>query len=371
MQQKNNTPSIFLNQPEVSYNKNYYNMKMNSFNTLLTLAVAAAVLFTISCVPARQYEDLKALRQQCEEELSSQKTENIRLNSDNNELSERLNILTRQVEGLRNDTAIIGQTQRRLQSNYDRLNSTYNLLLEKNRELLEGSTSETQKILRELQATQENLQRKEDDLIKAEAEMLAKKQDLEALSAKLNAAMEEMKEKEEKMTELQNILDSQDKTVNALRESVSSALLGFEGEGLSVDIKNGKVYVSLEETLLFASGRFDVDARGVAALKELAKVLERNPDINVLIEGHTDNVPYRGTGQIRDNWDLSVMRATAIVKILLQHGDIDPTRLTAAGRGEYMPVDEADTREARARNRRTEIILTPKLDKLFQIIETN
>lgn len=344
-------------------------MKIISLKASLYLLFV--VFFVYSCVPARQYEDAKTLRVQCEKELEETKAANIGLLTKNNELKDRVNVLNRQVEGLKSDTAIIAQTQRRLKSNYDQLNRTYNLLLEKNRELLEGSSSETRKILSELQKTQENLLRKEDDLRKSEAEMLAKKRDLEELSEQLNAAKAVMEEKELKVKELQDVLNRQEQAVNALRETVSNALLGFEGEGLSVDIRKGKVYVSLEETLLFASGRFDVDSRGVEALRELAKVLEKNPEINVLIEGHTDNVPYRGSGQIRDNWDLSVMRATAIVKILLQHGDIDPTRLTAAGRGEYHPVEVKDTKEARAKNRRTEIILTPKLDELFKIIESN
>jgi len=114
-----------------------------------------------------------------------------------------------------------------------------------------------------------------------------------------------------------------------------------------------------------------VGTAGVNALKELSAVLEADSTINVLIEGHTDNVPYRGSAQVKDNWDLSVMRATAVLKVLLQGSTIDPIRVTAAGRGEYYPIVENDTPESRAKNRRTEIILTPKLDELFKLIETN
>jgi chemotaxis protein MotB len=123
--------------------------------------------------------------------------------------------------------------------------------------------------------------------------------------------------------------------------------------------------------LLFASGSVKVDPKGVDALKKLALVLGVNKDVNVLIEGHTDNVPYKGSGGIKDNWDLSVVRATSIVKILLDNGEIDANRLIAAGRGEFSPIDLANTPEARKKNRRTEIILTPKLDELFKILETN
>jgi len=148
-------------------------------------------------------------------------------------------------------------------------------------------------------------------------------------------------------------------------------LLGFEGKGLSIEIRNGKVYVSLEESLLFRSGSWEVNDRGISALQKLAEVLASNPDINVLIEGHTDNVPYRGSGQVKDNWDLSVMRATAIVKVITRNPGVHPSRLTAAGRSEYAPLATNSTSEGRAKNRRTEIILTPKLDELFQIIETH
>ncbi len=329
------------------------------------------VLIAASCVPARQYDEMKAKRLQCEEELKQLKADNKDLTENKNEMVEKMDLMSRQIEGLKNDTAITGVTSRRLRDNYDQLNKTYNLLLEKNKELLEGNSSETRKVLAELQKTQENLQKKEDELKKAEQEMNEKKKNLEETSKQLEEAQASMKEKEKKLKELQDILNKQEQTVKSLRESVSKALLGFENQGLTINIKNGKVYVSLEESLLFASGKFDVDAKGVQALKQLAKVLESDPEINVLIEGHTDNVPYKGAGQIKDNWDLSVMRATAIVKILLANGKIAPERLSASGRGEYVPLEAGDTKEARAKNRRTEIILTPKLDKLFQIIESN
>ena len=152
---------------------------------------------------------------------------------------------------------------------------------------------------------------------------------------------------------------------------MSNALKGFEGSGLKVHEKDGKVYVSMDDKLLFASGSWTINEQGLKAIKQLAQVLENETDISVNIEGHTDNVPYRGSGQVKDNWDLSVMRATSVVKALLQSGNIAPTRLSASGRSEYLPLDENNTPEARAKNRRTEIILTPNLDQLFQLIQGN
>jgi chemotaxis protein MotB len=208
----------------------------------------------------------------------------------------------------------------------------------------------------------------EEEIQKVMAELKSAQDDLLAREDKLRSMKADLDLKSKNLLDLQTALHRNDSITQSLKKAVADALLGFEGKGLSVHMKDGKVYVSMEEKLLFASGKWDVSSEGVSALKNLAKVLEKNQDINVMVEGHTDNVPYNGTGQVKDNWDLSVMRATAIVKILLANGKINPKRLITAGRSEYLPVDPANTAPARAKNRRTEIILTPKLDELLQII---
>ncbi|MBA9075742.1 MULTISPECIES: OmpA/MotB family protein [Rufibacter] len=191
-----------------------------------------------------------------------------------------------------------------------------------------------------------------------------KSQQVDKLSADLQA-------REARLQEMQRILDQKDKAVNNLRQIVSNALLGFKASDLTVDVRNGKVYVSLSNQLLFKSGSTKVDAQGQEALKKLANVLQNQPDVNVLVEGHTDDVPVaRGTAGMQDNWDLSVLRATEITRILTDAG-VAPQRVTPSGRSKYVPVDPATTAEARQKNRRTEIILTPKLDELFQILEQN
>ncbi len=323
-----------------------------------------AIIGVSSCVPARKYEDLLERRQRCEDQNNQLRVENEELVIYNNELTRSRDNLQERVDQLRRDTMEIGRINRRLETNYDRLLETYENLLDQNQKLMEGQEIESARILRRLKETQEDLQRREDELNRAAAQMEEKERNL-------NKLMSELGEKERRVFELENILARQDSIVQALRRTVSNALLGFEGQGLTVEIKKGKVYVSLEESLLFASGSTSVDSRGVNALRQLATVLANNPEINVLIEGHTDDVPLRPGSAIRDNWDLSVLRATAIVRILLQNSNIDPQRLTAAGRGEYMPIDPAKTPQARQKNRRTEIILTPQLDDLFQIIEMN
>ncbi len=344
-------------------------MNKPSKTPVIIFFILCAIVY--SCVPAKKYEELKLRREQCEEDNKRLSTENEKLHTKNTELLSQNEINEKKIESLIRDTASLGEKYRSLRRNYDQLHQTYQILWDKNEQLLEGERSETQRVLKRLQEAQKDLQRREDELQKIARELEEKERNLEALNRKLQASIQEMKLKDARLTELESILNRQDSMVNALRKRVSDALLGFEGKGLSIDIRKGKVYVSLEERLLFESGKYDVDPDGIRALKELAKVLERNPDINIMVEGHTDDVPLIPSGDLQDNWDLSVMRATSIVKILLQQGNIDPARLTAAGRSEYMPVDPAKTPEARRKNRRTEIILTPKLDELFEIIETN
>jgi len=323
---------------------------------------AVALLIVASCVPARQFQDEKDRRERCEKQYQEMLLSYEDMKTSNTELNDVMGIMKREHAALVRDTTFTNQTLRTLQSQYDKINDLYQLLLDKNRELLQGNVAETEKMSTELRLTQERLQKKEDELRILENELNAQKAQLDNLAASLVL-------KEQRVNELENILAEKERVVNDLRDKVATALFGFENNGLTIEIKNGKVYVSLDESLLFASGSWSVNAKGRDALIKLAKVLETNEDVNVLIEGHTDNVPFRGSGQVKDNWDLSVMRATAIVKIIVENSRVDPSRLLAAGRSEYHPVDNTNTAQGRAKNRRTEIILTPKLDELFQLLE--
>ena len=225
-----------------------------------------------------------------------------------------------------------------------------------------GSQRETKQLFSDLQQSQLELLQQVDSLEKARAILQQKQNKLVELKAELDA-------RAQRVEELEDILRRKDSAVNALKAKVQNALLGFENNGLTIEQKNGKVYVSLDISLLFKSGSYVVDAKGKEVLKKLAGVLEKNADVNVLVEGHTDNVPYNGSGQLNDNWDLSVRRATSVVKILLEGSQLDASRLTAAGRADHLPVADNATAEGRAKNRRTEIILTPKLDELFEILD--
>jgi len=203
-------------------------------------------------------------------------------------------------------------------------------------------------------------------------EMLQQAQiDMRKREEALNTAQIELEQRSQRLKELEIALQQKDEAVKQLRQKVMDALVGFNNKGLTIQEKNGKVYVSLDEQLLFKTGQWEVDPKGQVALTNLAEVLGQNPDINVLVEGHTDDVPMRGAGTVKDNWDLSVLRATAVTRILLKNKNIEPKRISAAGRGEYFPINEAKTPEARQSNRRTEIILTPRLDEIFKILENN
>ena len=185
----------------------------------------------------------------------------------------------------------------------------------------------------------------------------------------LEELQKDIAEREKRLDEVQKKLEAREKILNDLKATVQNALLGFEKSDLSVSVKNGKVYVSLSNKLLFASGSTRIDQKGKEALKELSKVLKKQPDINILVEGHTDDQDIRSGQRFKDNWDLSVLRATEVVRELTGDEGVDPKRIIASGRSKFFPVAEADTPEARAKNRRTEIILTPQLEKLYNIID--
>lgn len=322
------------------------------------------LVFMISCVPTHQFKDLQGRNIECEEERDRLFGENEALTVENTELKTNAEAVDGKIEDYEQERVAMDKEMEKLQNDYTDLETKYFELQKTQENLIKGNVEETKRLLRQLETTQNDLKEREDKLREMQNAMNAKQQNLDALQVEL-----EMRNK--RLIELERILARKDSAVNALKNKVTTALLGFEKEGLSVSVQNGKVYVSLDEKLLFPSGSAEVDPKGERALKKLAKVLEQNTDINIMIEGHTDDVPYIESAAIKDNWDLSVKRATSIVRILLEGTSIDPKRLMAAGRGEFLPVDPRKTAEARQKNRRTEIILTPKLDELLEILESN
>lgn len=277
-----------------------------------------------------------------------------------NKANAKISDLEAQLAKLNKEKEIIEEDTTRLSRELQRVVEDCNKMQEQNLNLLEklkGSKGkeEIQKMLEEIQSLQSELIQREDALFKAERALKDKQSELEERNAKI--------------TELTRLLEERDSHLNSLKDKVIKALAPFETEGLKVSSKGGKVYVSMDEKLLFQSGRWVVDAKGARAIRELSKVLATTKDVDIVVEGHTDNVPFTGNGNVIDNWDLSVKRATSIVRILLENTEINPAQVSASGRSEYCPLETADTKEARKANRRTEIILTPNLDELLKIFE--
>ena len=315
--------------------------------TVQKIVVIGIVIVLSSCVSTSQFNAVQDKLSECNDELKKTRMEleaaNTELEGKNELLQEKNQDLSEQLEealyNLNRQIQKIGVLERRLADSQRQMEA-----------LKSGSTEEIENLMAELQTARENLNRRED---------------------KLREAEEALEERNQRLIELQNVLARKEKAVEDLKNKVMDALVGFTDKGLTVHEKNGKVYVSLEEKLLFQSGQWQVDPRGQEAIRQLSEVLADNKDINIMVEGHTDNVPMHGSGAVKDNWDLSVMRATAVTKILTQNEQIDPARIIAAGRSEYVPIASNETAEGRQMNRRTEIILTPKLDELLKIIEMN
>lgn len=330
-------------------------IKRNYFLSILIIST----LF--SCVPAKKYEELKANQQSCKDENAALKTLNQDLEEKNKELNAALTTLQKQVVELKSGIDAKNLEVEKITADFENLKKNYDLLTAANANQSSNNKSATDKLMSQLQKTQEDLQSQEDALRALESSLFKKENDLKKLTADLES-------REKRVNELESMINKKDELLSALKKKVKEALLGFENNGLTIEQKNGKVYVSLDESLLFASGSYDVGAKGTDVLKKLAKVLENNTDIDVVVEGHTDNVPLKSSGDIQDNWDLSVKRATSVVKIITTNSKTNPKRLTAAGRSEYLPLDLSNTVDGRKKNRRIEVILTPKLDELLKLL---
>lgn len=310
-------------------------------------------LAMVSCVSMKKYKDLENAKSTSEKKITGKLTEcenkNTELLGTINELEGKITALDKRISSLLDSISKCGAE---LAENKAYIQSLGDKLDEQKRKLSD-----------ELDAKNKSLQAKElelnDALGRAEKER-----------AKVEALIAELEKTSGRVRTLESELNSKDSAVRALKDEISKALAGFDKLDIKVENRNGKVYVSMAEKLLFKSGSTTVDPKGKEALLVLSKALNKKPDVQVTVEGHTDNKPMNGE-KIKDNWDLSVLRATSIVRILSGDGKMDDKRITATGKGETQPVADNGTSEGRSLNRRTEIILTPRLDKILDILNSN
>ena len=314
------------------------------------IGLVVSVLVVCSCVPVKRYNELLEKEQKCSEALAKFKTDALNFEAKAADLEAKLGVLTGQVSSLKKDTSATGQQYRTLLAKYNKM-SLINDALENNYDKLRLSGARETAILHaDLLAKQLELQRKEDALMELEKELLAKQHLLS--------------NREQRVRELEDIISAQDDAVALLKEKIANALRGFENKGLTVEEKNGKIYVSLEAKLLFASGSTTIEEGGKVALIDLARVLEGESELEIIVEGHTDTDKLAGTKHPKTNWELSVLRSTAVIEIMMGNSTIDPKQLMAAGRSEFLPVDKND----KAKNRRIEIIISPNLNALYELI---
>lgn len=315
---------------------------IHSRKTLPAVLITTALLS--ACVPARKYEELNGRYKAAQESEAAALAKAQQAEAAMKDLDVTLADLRRRAEMLERDTLTLGTSLRHMTTQYDKINRLNDELLSKYNALLAGGTAENRKLLTDLEANRLKLQNKEDSL---------------------NVLSTSLADREAKLAKLQAELDQKDQAMKALKDRVSQALTGFEGKGLTVSEKNGQIYVSLENKLLFPSGSTTVDSKGREALSNLAKAIANEKDLNIMVEGHTDTDKVLGGAAFKDNWDLSVLRATSVVRILQESASVDPTRITAAGRGEYLPADPND----KAKNRRIEVILAPDLKQLYELVK--
>lgn len=301
------------------------------------LLLLLPIALLISCVSQKKFNEVALLKDQAEMK-NEQYAKRIRLNED----------LIAQLQKSADELKVLQQEYQRQSTNVENLQreladcrERYETMLDQNRTILSSTSGEKEALQRELAEKQLMLDEKQNELYQMEAALV---------------------ERERRLTELTSMMEDQNAKLAALKDKVTGALLGFSASDLSVVEKNGRVYVTMSQNLLFPKGSKQIDKKGVEALGKLGEVLAQNPDIQINVEGHTDS-----DGSALLNWDLSVTRATAVTNILIDNG-VSPTQVTASGRAFYDPVAPNDTEANKSKNRRTEIILSPRLEDLFDII---
>ena len=305
------------------------------------------VILASSCVSKKIYTDLESKYANLKKENRALADQNTALSTSKNNLQNTLDKLQRDHDVTVANRNALQQEHEATKTNLNHLKASYAALEENSSAAIAANSKKNRELLAQLEA---------------------KEQALASENERLEKLKKELESGTKRMAELEHIIASKDAAMTRLKQAISKALTNFEGKGLTVEQRNGKVYISMENKLLFQSGSWAVGTQGRQAIKQLGEVLAKNTDIAVLIEGHTDDDPYQGNGQLSGNWDLSTKRATAIVTILRENQSIPPENLTAAGRGEFAPIANNDSAEGKAKNRRIEVILTPKLDEISKLL---
>lgn len=315
--------------------------------------VCAFLIFStllISCVPIKKYEELQAKEQQCSDELAKYKNNALDYEASFKDVKTKYSKAEVELKELIEDTTVMHRDYKVLIAKYDKL-AEINEVLENNYDKLRLSGARDIAALNaDLEARRIELQKQEDALLKTRQDLQMKQQHIE--------------EQQEELAQLNALIEQQEAATRLLKEKVARALKNFENQGLSVEERNGKIYVSLEAKLLFGSGSTTVENAGKSALIELAKVLEQEKELEIIVEGHTDTDKMAGSKHPKNNWELSVLRATSVIGIMTSNSEIGPQQLMAAGRSEFHPVDPSD----KSKNRRIEIIISPNLDELYNLI---
>jgi chemotaxis protein MotB len=334
-------------------------------NTILILGVSLFLAGSTGCLVSKKKFDeetaralkLAQAKAECEESLSA-------ANAIIEELNKKMADLEQQISRLQDQNLGEQEKVKLLKKSNDDLNKLYEDLRKQKEQLLSSSASEKERLSLALAEKESELNKKAAELRSLEAALKEKEDRNEKLSR-------ELAEREKRVRELESLIARKDSVVKALKDNISRALTGFKDNELTVSIKDGKVYVSLSDKLLFQTGSFSVDAKGKQAIVKIAEVLNKQSDFSIMVEGHTDNKAYlASSGQIKNNWDLSVMRASSVSEILEKEGKVDMRRVIAAGRGPLYPVADNATEEGRSKNRRIEIILSPDIQKIFDILDS-
>ena len=308
-------------------------------------------LFSISCVSQKKYDVLQASKSKLQKELARLQ----RVERDCDQLRAEMELLQKEYEALETEKDLVSDRFTNLEEVNKDLMTRYDKLLDQNTSILSTSSEEKKALNEELAQKETQLDRKESELLELEKTIARKQSELETLRTSLE-------EREARIASLNTQLNAQKSILTGLKSRLSDALLGFSSADLTVTQKDGKVYVSMSQNLLFAKGSDAIDEKGKEAIQKVAAVLSQDQDVDIMVEGHTDT-----DGTAERNWDLSVTRATAVIQLLTKFG-VDPKRITAAGRAYYAPVAPNDTEINKSKNRRTEIILSPRLSELFRLL---